>query len=199
MAKFGTILKKLRLNEKITQKQLATNLDIERQTYCNYEQGIREPSRETLIKIAKYYDVSMDYLFELTDQPSKQNNHYTIEKNRFVIHAIHNIKCHEETFFISSFLFDNLILLFEKLHTMKIVKNNYVGSTYDSSNNIGEYSFNVETIKEFIEHFGVIAKSLDLQSVSILNIEELQELKNFFVTALNIYDKNNTYISTFCY
>lgn len=55
-------LKFVRLRANLTQNQLANNLGINRSTYNGYEQGISEPSIETLKKIADYFDVSLDYL-----------------------------------------------------------------------------------------------------------------------------------------
>lgn len=37
-------------------------------TYTNYEQGKREPPFELIIKLAKLYNVSIDYIAELTDK-----------------------------------------------------------------------------------------------------------------------------------
>lgn len=57
-------LKQLRLSANITQEQLANIIGVHRATYASYEQGRREPDYETLIKIAEFYKVSLDYLFE---------------------------------------------------------------------------------------------------------------------------------------
>lgn len=55
-------LKKLRKNLGLTQEEVATKLCLARSTYRNYENNEREPNIETLIKIADYFDVSLDYL-----------------------------------------------------------------------------------------------------------------------------------------
>lgn len=47
---------------KITQRQLANYLQIAQPSYIRYENGSSEPSLETLVKIADYFDVSVDYL-----------------------------------------------------------------------------------------------------------------------------------------
>ena len=56
-----------RLNERrkalmITAQQMADMLHIGVRSYRNYESGNREPSLGTLVKIADYLDVSIDYL-----------------------------------------------------------------------------------------------------------------------------------------
>lgn len=55
-------LAKLRINAKLSQKELAQQLNITDKVYWSYENGRTEPNIETLIKIADFYDVSLDYL-----------------------------------------------------------------------------------------------------------------------------------------
>ncbi|MBR2909812.1 MAG: helix-turn-helix transcriptional regulator [Clostridia bacterium] len=55
-------LKKLRKTEKKTQKEMASILNVAESTYNGYEKEINEPNIETLIKLADYYNVSLDYL-----------------------------------------------------------------------------------------------------------------------------------------
>lgn len=49
------------------QKDIARLLGISQQYYSEYEQGNRTIPIEHLIKLAKYYNTSIDYLVELTD------------------------------------------------------------------------------------------------------------------------------------
>ncbi len=55
-------LAKLRANSKLSQKELAQKLEITDKVYWSYESGRTEPNIKTLIKIADYFDVSLDYL-----------------------------------------------------------------------------------------------------------------------------------------
>lgn len=55
-------LKCARLKKGYTQKSAAKSLGIGISTYCNYEQGTREPNNDLLVKIADLYDVTTDYL-----------------------------------------------------------------------------------------------------------------------------------------
>ena len=55
-------LKELRLEEKKTQIQVASDLNLPYMTYHNYEIGRNEPNIETLKKIADYYHITIDYL-----------------------------------------------------------------------------------------------------------------------------------------
>lgn len=62
MPDFASRLKQLRINHKHTQKELAEFLDVSQNAIFNWENGKREPSYDTIKKIAVLYDVSIDYL-----------------------------------------------------------------------------------------------------------------------------------------
>ena len=59
-------LKDLRLDYGLTQDQLAKILNISQRTYSHYENGTREIPLDTLIALADYYAVSLDYLTNRT-------------------------------------------------------------------------------------------------------------------------------------
>lgn len=61
------IIKKLRIEKKITQSELANKLGLVRSAICNYESGRRQPDPETLNKLADYFNVSVDYLLGRTE------------------------------------------------------------------------------------------------------------------------------------
>lgn len=62
-------LKYLREQKGISQLKLAMDLNMNQNSISRYENGIREADYTTLIKIADYFDVSIDYLLERTDNP----------------------------------------------------------------------------------------------------------------------------------
>ena len=64
-------LKDLREDKDLTQDELIKILGMHKTTYTNYEQGKREIPFEIAIKIAKFYNVSLDYIAGLTDKPKK--------------------------------------------------------------------------------------------------------------------------------
>ena len=64
-------LKDLREDEVKTQSEIAELLNIKQQQYARYEQGIYEIPLHHMIVLAKYYDVSLDYLAGLIDTPRK--------------------------------------------------------------------------------------------------------------------------------
>ena len=55
-------LKQLRLQKGLSQKELASSLGIAYKNYNTYELGRAMPDVDTLIKIANFYHVSLDYL-----------------------------------------------------------------------------------------------------------------------------------------
>lgn len=59
---FGNILKELRLEKGISQRKLGEDLGVVNQTVSFWETGSREPDLDTLVKIAKYFDVNVGYL-----------------------------------------------------------------------------------------------------------------------------------------
>ena len=62
-------LKELRKQKKLTQLKLAMDLNLSQNTISRYETGEREASYNELIKIADYFNVSVDYLLGRTDIP----------------------------------------------------------------------------------------------------------------------------------
>ena len=61
-------LKDLREDKDLTQKQVAEMLFITQQQYSLYEKGYREIPVSMIIKLAKFYNVSTDYILELKDE-----------------------------------------------------------------------------------------------------------------------------------
>jgi len=59
---FNDRLRNLRMSKGITAKRAANDLGLPYTTYLGYERDEREPTADTLIRIAKYFDVSIDYL-----------------------------------------------------------------------------------------------------------------------------------------
>jgi len=61
-----TILKDLREDRDLHQKEVASYLGVSRSAYSNYENGSREPGIEILKKLADFFRVSMDELLGYT-------------------------------------------------------------------------------------------------------------------------------------
>ena len=65
MVDFGNTLKKLRLQEGLTQQQLADKLGVTKSVVSYYELQERYPSPEILMKLSHIFHVSTDYLLGL--------------------------------------------------------------------------------------------------------------------------------------
>ena len=63
----NTRLRDLREDRDLTQKQCAEIAYISKNSYIRYENGERIPPLDAIIKFAKYYNVSIDYIAKLTD------------------------------------------------------------------------------------------------------------------------------------
>ena len=61
-------IKELREDRDITQREVAEYLQVAQNTYCNYENGVREIPIELLIRLSRFYKVNVEYLLGLTDQ-----------------------------------------------------------------------------------------------------------------------------------
>ena len=68
---FKTRIKQLRLERKLSQKQLAANTSLTEHAIQRYEYGERKPAFDALIALADYFDVSLDYLVGRSDDPSR--------------------------------------------------------------------------------------------------------------------------------
>lgn len=61
-------LRDLREDADLTQEQLVKALGMHKTTYTNYEQGKREPPFELVIRLAEFYNVSLDYIAGFINQ-----------------------------------------------------------------------------------------------------------------------------------
>lgn len=59
------IIKQLRTDNDLTQKEVAEYLGMKQQQYSNYERGIRALPIDNLKALCEYYGVSADYILDL--------------------------------------------------------------------------------------------------------------------------------------
>ena len=71
MNNFSFRLRELRLSRGLSQKQLAMEINSAERTIQSYELNARTPSIEICITLANYFDVSLDYLVGLSDNPKR--------------------------------------------------------------------------------------------------------------------------------
>lgn len=65
-------LRDIREDRDIKQKDIAAYLNVSQNTYSQYETGVISLTAEVLIKIANFYNVSIDYLLDRTNNPKLQ-------------------------------------------------------------------------------------------------------------------------------
>ena len=66
-------IRDLREDHDLTQQQVAKVLNCSQQAYSNYELGQRDIPTEILIQLARFYQVSVGYILELENEPTKPN------------------------------------------------------------------------------------------------------------------------------
>ena len=62
-------LRAIREDRDIKQKEIASLLNISQNTYSQYETGVIAITAEVLVKLADFYNVSIDYLLDRTNNP----------------------------------------------------------------------------------------------------------------------------------
>lgn len=62
-------IRNLRIDNNLTQAAVAARLNIKQNTYSQYEIGVLNYPLDVVIKLAVFYDTSVDYLVGLTDDP----------------------------------------------------------------------------------------------------------------------------------
>ena len=73
-------IRSLREDMDLTQKEIADFLHIKQNTYSQYENGHRQVPIDVLVKLARYYNTSIDYLVGETDKRER----YQLYKNEGV-------------------------------------------------------------------------------------------------------------------
>ena len=64
-------IRDLREDNDMTQKQIASILNCSQQVYSNYELGQRDVPTDILIKLSYIYNVSVDYILGISDNPRR--------------------------------------------------------------------------------------------------------------------------------
>lgn len=65
-----TRIKELREDNDLTQQQIADKIGITQRKYSYIETGTQQLTDEILVKLAKVYNVTTDYILRLTDKPN---------------------------------------------------------------------------------------------------------------------------------
>lgn len=63
----GNRIKELRININISQQQLALNIHVSQKAIDYWERGVNEPKASYIVALAKFFDVSCDFLLGLKE------------------------------------------------------------------------------------------------------------------------------------
>ncbi len=66
-------IRDLREDHDLKQRELAEYLNCSQRVYSNYELGQRDIPTDVLIRLSNFYNVSVDYLLGLTNNPHRNN------------------------------------------------------------------------------------------------------------------------------
>jgi transcriptional regulator with XRE-family HTH domain len=76
----GKNIRNLRLQKNIPQRDLAQIIGVSKSTMSNYERNYSTPDPDILVKLADYFNVSIDYLFDYEDshkfELTKESSNY---------------------------------------------------------------------------------------------------------------------------
>ena len=78
----GKHIKDLRKKMKLTQEDLADQMQISRSALANYESGLREPKGDILVNFARILNTSTDYLLGNTDDPLSLKEIHQFQKDK---------------------------------------------------------------------------------------------------------------------
>ncbi|HAP5732896.1 TPA: helix-turn-helix transcriptional regulator [Enterococcus faecalis] len=96
---FGQILRQLRKQRKLTQKELADIIFVEQTTISGYENGKIQPTAKVIIELADYFNVSTNYLL---GQPEKNKN----QLEQIIDSTIDELKNEDTLLFMKNGKFD---------------------------------------------------------------------------------------------
>ncbi|MGU3355424.1 helix-turn-helix domain-containing protein [Bacillus wiedmannii] len=89
----GEKIKELRKNSKITQEQLGNAIGVSKMAISYFEKGKKAPGRETLEKIADYFNVTTDYLLGRSEDPelNEEENKTVTEEGKNIMTLIESL------------------------------------------------------------------------------------------------------------
>lgn len=68
---FSDRIIQLKNERKLLQKDIASSIGLSLRAYQYYEKGQKEPTLSVLLRLADYFDVSLDYLVGRSDDPAR--------------------------------------------------------------------------------------------------------------------------------
>lgn len=71
MTDFPSRIIQLKTERKLLQKDIASSIGLSLRAYQYYEKGQKEPTLSTLLRLADYFNVSLDYLVGRSNDPQR--------------------------------------------------------------------------------------------------------------------------------
>lgn len=96
-------IKELRKRHNMLQKDLASLLKVSQQTCSNYEAGRHEPDHNSLVIMADYFNVSVDYILGRSDNPQPPAPE---EKNNRLALLVHKLRKAPDMYDLINFIAD---------------------------------------------------------------------------------------------
>ncbi len=139
----GKQLKLLRESRQKSQQEVCSALNIEQSTLANYENGKRIPKIEILIKIAEYYQCSVDFLLGIEKSGGKDFSDFQVDN--------------------SEFAFDFKTRVRDLLAEQKLSEDDFMKMTGFSKDEKDSYLYGnkLPTIEDLIKIAGVLSVSTD--------------------------------------
>ena len=88
----GDKLKQLREKHHLSQREVASRLNVNRNTISRYENDTLTPSIENLIQFAIVYNTSIDYLLGIGKESYLYLHEFTEDQKEFILQFIHGLK-----------------------------------------------------------------------------------------------------------
>jgi len=89
---FGIRLKKLRENRGLTQKEAAHLIGVSRTSVIGYETGEKTPKLSTLVRIAKVYRSSVDYILGIDDRKCLYLDEFSENQQMIIIDFVSKLE-----------------------------------------------------------------------------------------------------------
>lgn len=185
---FPAMLKQLREENKLSQKDIANYLGITRQAVASYELAKREPDYDVLKKLADYFDVSIDYLLGRAN--CRDVNAITIGKNIDLIRGSLTYKELSEDISVrlGALIFPDMLELYAKGERMPFAGTIKILAKYAQVRDTFFYTYNSpETYKKERELYKLevsqqkMTDKYDNQTSSLLDFIKDDEIRKWIL------------------
>lgn len=192
---FDDRLKKLREEKKMNKKEVAIALNMPYSTYLSYENNDREPSSDVLIKIAKYFEVSIDYLLGLS-KIRKKNNENIVNRLRLSEKTIEvlehfnkiddDIKQRNPSYITKIQIINKIV---ESIFFNQIIQQIHhycLNASYIYNDNFKRWDFDYDNIDDsMLAAINTIHRSgltiIDRKDAAVINKNKIKEFFNFML------------------